>query len=476
MLFNSIEFLFFLPTVFALYWFVFKKNHTVQNILLIISGYVFYGWWDWRFLLLLILSSTVDFIVGISLGKVKEELKRKLILTISISFNIGLLGFFKYFNFFAESFASLMAQIGLHADPITLKVILPVGISFYTFQSLSYTIDVYKRKMEPTRDMLAFYAFISFFPQLVAGPIERAKNMVPQFIVKRNFDYEKAKDGLKQILWGLFKKMVIADNLAPHVAKIFHNYADYSGSTLLLGAFYFAIQIYCDFSGYSNIAIGTAELFGFKLMRNFANPYFSRDIGEFWRRWHISLSTWFRDYLYIPLGGNRVSTWKLVRNLLITFTVSGLWHGANWTFIAWGFFNGLLLVPLSVFKLNKSNQNTVAEGRWYPNVKELLQMGLTFCLTLIAWVFFRSPNITDSFHYLGHMFSSSLFTVPSGEFKANFLLVVLLILIEWFQRNKEHPLQFDKVPVYARWIIYYAFLLLIFNKGGQQASFIYFQF
>jgi D-alanyl-lipoteichoic acid acyltransferase DltB (MBOAT superfamily) len=476
MLFNSVEFLIFLPIVFTVYWFVLKNHLRLQNFFLLIAGYTFYGWWDWRFLFLLMLSSTVDYIVGISLGKTQEERKRKRILMLSISFNIGLLGFFKYFNFFADGFSDLMRTLGIQVNPMSLNVILPVGISFYTFQSLSYTIDVYKRKMEPTKDALAFYAFVSFFPQLVAGPIERAIRMLPQFTKKRTFDFDMAKDGVKQALWGMFKKVVIADNLAPYVQDIFNHHTRYNGSTLWLGVFYFAIQIYCDFSGYSDIAIGTARLFGFNIMRNFALPYFSRDIAEFWRRWHISLSTWFRDYVYIPLGGNRVSTLKAVRNVLITFTVSGFWHGANWTFIIWGFFNGLLFVPLLVMKKNKEHMGIVAEGRLLPNIKEILLMGLTFFFTLIAWVFFRSENISQSFAYLGQMFSSSLFELPSGLFRANFILVVILLVIEWIQRDKLHPLQIEKMPVYFRWIAYYTVLFLILNKGGHQESFIYFQF
>jgi alginate O-acetyltransferase complex protein AlgI len=476
MLFNSVEFLIFLPIVFIVYWFVLKNHFRLQNFFLLTAGYVFYGWWDWRFLFLLMLSSTVDYVVGISLGKTQAERKRKMILMLSISFNIGLLGFFKYFNFFEESFSDLMRTLGVQVNPLSLKVILPVGISFYTFQSLSYTIDVYKRKMEPTKDALSFFTFVSFFPQLVAGPIERAIRLLPQFTKKRTFDFDLAKDGVKQALWGMFKKVVIADNLAPYVQDIFKHHGQYNGSTLWLGVFYFAIQIYCDFSGYSDIAIGTARLFGFNIMRNFALPYFSRDIAEFWRRWHISLSTWFRDYVYIPLGGNRVSTLKAIRNVLITFTVSGFWHGANWTFVVWGFFNGLLFVPLMLLKKNKENVGIVAEGRLLPNLKEILQIGLTFFLTLIAWVFFRSENISQSFAYLGQMFSRSVFELPSGLFRANFILVIILLVIEWIQRNKQHPLQFEKVPVYFRWIAYYALLFLILNKGGHQESFIYFQF
>jgi alginate O-acetyltransferase complex protein AlgI len=476
MLFNSYEYLIFLPIVFFTYWFVLQNHLRLQNFFLLVCGYVFYGWWDWRFLFLLMLSSTVDYVVGVSLAKAREERKRKLILLLSVMFNIGLLGFFKYFNFFADSFTDLMNTLGVQVNPVSLNVILPVGISFYTFQSLSYTIDVYKRKMEPTRDALNFFTFVSFFPQLVAGPIERAIRLLPQFEKKRTFDYDLAKDGVRQALWGMFKKVVIADNIAPYVQDIFGHHTTYNGSTLLLGVFYFAIQIYCDFSGYSDIAIGTAKLFGFNLMRNFALPYFSRDIAEFWRRWHISLSTWFRDYVYIPLGGSRVSMARAIRNILIVFTVSGFWHGANWTFIVWGFFNGLLFVPLMVMKKNRDHLDIVARGRMLPSFAEAGQIGLTFFLTLIAWVFFRSENIAQSFSYLGHMFSASLFQLPSGQFRGHFILVVILLVIEWIQRDKLHPLQFDRMPVYVRWLAYYALIFLILNKGGQQETFIYFQF
>lgn len=476
MLFNSIEYLIYLPIVFSIYWFVLKNHLKLQNFFLLICGYVFYGWWDWRFLFLLIASSTVDYIVGISLDKTQNERKRKLILFLSLGFNIGLLGFFKYFNFFVDSFAALMNTLGIQVNPLSLNVILPVGISFYTFQSLSYTIDVYKRKMEPTKSALTFFTFVSFFPQLVAGPIERAIRLIPQFSKKRTFDFELAKDGVRQALWGMFKKVVIADNMAPYVQDIFSHHSQYNGSTLLLGVFYFAIQIYCDFSGYSDIAIGTAKLFGFNLMRNFNFPYFSRDIAEFWRRWHISLSTWFRDYVYIPLGGSRVSTLKAVRNTLIVFTVSGFWHGANWTFVVWGFFNGLLFVPLLLMKKNRDHLGIAAEGRLLPNISEVLQIGTTFFLTLIAWVFFRSENISQSFAYLGQMFSRSLFELPSGAFKTNFIFVVILLVVEWIQRDKLHPLQFQKLPVYVRWLAYYTLVFFILNKGGHQESFIYFQF
>ena len=335
MLFNSVDFAIFLPIVFILYWFVTNKNLKLQNFLIVAASYFFYACWDWRFLSLITFSIVVDYFMGILLGKEKNQRKRKILLWVSIIVNLGFLGFFKYYNFFVDNFIAAFSFFGQEIKPNTLNIILPVGISFYTFQTLSYTIDVYRRKFEPTKDFIAFAAFVSFFPNLVAGPIERATNLLPQFYKKRDFDYSKAVDGMRQILWGLFKKIVIADNCAEFANQIFNNSANMNGSTLVLGALFFTFQIYGDFSGYSDIAIGTARLFGFNLMRNFNFPYFSRDIAEFWRRWHISLSSWFRDYLYIPLGGSRVGTWKKVRNIFIIFIVSGFWHGANWTFIAW---------------------------------------------------------------------------------------------------------------------------------------------
>jgi len=479
MLFNSIEFLIFLPIVFCTYWLLNGKNVRAQNILLVITSYFFYGWWDWRFLSLIAFSSVVDYLIGIGLGRTNNITKRKLLLLTSISVNIGFLGFFKYFNFFAESFNEAFTFLGEPiTDPILLNVILPVGISFYTFQTLSYSIDTYRRKLQPTKDIIAFFAFVSFFPQLVAGPIERATNLLPQFHKQRVFSYDQASDGMRQILWGLFKKVVIADNCAIYANDIFSNYASYSGSTLLLGAIFFAFQIYCDFSGYSDIAIGTSRLFGFNLMRNFAFPYFSRDMAEFWRRWHISLSTWFRDYVYILLGGSRGGKWLNIRNIFIIFIVSGFWHGANWTFIIWGALNAIYFLPLMLLNKNRLHTNTVAEGAILPNAKEILQMGTTFFFTVIAWVFFRSETVVDAFSYLSEMLSFSLFTYPEVFPKRTILLVALFVLFEWIQRNKQHALQFVnfEYPSIFRWGLYYGIIFSLFSFGGTQQEFIYFQF
>src|SRR5680860_142330 len=401
MLFNSLDFAIFIPIVFLLYWFVFQKNLRIQNFLIVVASYFFYGWWDWRFLALIAFSTLVDYSVGRALATEHRTSRRKVLLWVSIIVNLGFLGFFKYYNFFLDNFESAFSFFGKEINANSLNIILPVGISFYTFQTLSYTIDVYRKKLEPTKDLVAFSAFVSFFPQLVAGPIERATHLLPQFYKKRTFDYAKAVDGMRQILWGLFKKIVIADNCAEYANEIFNNSGEYSGSTLLLGALFFTFQIYGDFSGYSDIAIGTSRLFGFNLMRNFSFPYFSRDIAEFWRRWHISLSTWFRDYLYIPLGGSRGGTWMKVRNTFIIFIVSGFWHGANWTFVVWGALNALYFLPLLLTNKNRQNMEVVAENSYLPSINEFFQMGLTFGLTVIAWIFFRADNIGHAINYLG---------------------------------------------------------------------------
>ena len=479
MLFNSLDFAVFLPIVFILYWFGTNHNLRLQNALIVVASYVFYGWWDWRFLSLIIFSTLVDYSIGRRLKNEENQKIRKTLLWTSIIVNLGFLGFFKYYNFFLDNFIAAFSLFGHEINANSLNIILPVGISFYTFQTLSYTIDVYKKKLNPTEDFIAFSAFVCFFPQLVAGPIERATNLLPQFYKKRTFEYDKAVDGMRQILWGLFKKVVIADNCAEYANLIFNNYQDYNGSTLLLGAIFFTFQIYGDFSGYSDIAIGTSRLFGFNLMQNFATPYFSRDIAEFWRRWHISLSTWFRDYLYIPLGGSRGGTWMKVRNTFIIFLVSGFWHGANWTFIVWGGLNALYFLPLLLLKRNRANLGIVAEQRRLPNYKELLQMTTTFLLTTLAWIFFRSPSLHVAFRILKKIFSTTHFRIEqlvSLDFSITCIGITFFILMEWLNRNQPNSPKFSDSFKPLQYSFYLFIALWIFINSDSNESFIYFQF
>jgi D-alanyl-lipoteichoic acid acyltransferase DltB (MBOAT superfamily) len=475
--FNSLEFFVFLPVIFILYWLIGGKRIKAQNVLIVVASYVFYGWWDWRFLSLIFFSSLVDYTIGLSIGKTEKQSKRKILLWISICVNLGFLGFFKYYNFFIDSLIDSFTFFGQSLSINTLNIILPVGISFYTFQTLSYTIDVYNKKLEPMKNFVGFMAFISFFPQLVAGPIEKATNLLPQFSREHTFKYANAVDGLRQILWGLFKKIVIADNCAKYANIIFNNHTEYNGSTLLLGAFFFAFQIYGDFSGYSDIAIGISRLFGFNLKRNFAFPYFSRDIAEFWRRWHISLSTWFRDYLYIPLGGSRGGINIKIRNIFIIFIVSGFWHGANWTFVVWGALNAIYYIPLLLTNKNRVNTDLVAKGKYFPSLKELVQMGITFFLTIIAWVFFRANNLSHALSYLENTFNSSLFSWVEIFSITIMLLILFFIILEWLGRSGEYAIQkvdFMKKPI--RWSFYVLIIVLMFAFTREEQQFIYFQF
>ncbi len=479
MLFNSIEFAVFLPIVFLLYWFVFNRNLKLQNLFVVVASYVFYGWWDWRFLFLIAFTSFCSWGSGLLIERYRDYPKKaKLISTLNIVLNLLILGIFKYYDFFAKEFAELF---NLSSDGLLLNIILPVGISFYTFQALSYSIDVYRGKLKPTHDIIQFFAFVSFFPQLVAGPIERATNLLPQFERPRHFDYDTAVDGLRQILWGLFKKMVVADNCAIYVDQVFSNPTGQSGSTLLLAAILFTFQIYGDFSGYSDIAIGTAKLFGIKLMRNFNVPYFSRDIAEFWRRWHISLTTWFRDYVYIPLGGSRVSKAKVIRNTFVIFLVSGFWHGANWTFIAWGAYHALLFLPLILLGKNRKHTDVVAAGRMLPSLKEMGQMLLTFFMAVVGWIIFRAESIGQAWQYNCAMFSKSLFTIPWLENRHYYvpvvLSIILMLLVEWIQRDKDHAFDLSGIKSHVlKFGIYYVMVAVLFWLGGHAESFIYFQF
>ena len=478
MIFNSLNFAIFLPIVFILYWFATKRKIRLQNILLLVSSYFFYACWDWRFLFLLIFSTLLDYFTGAKMSDAKNQNSKKFWFWLSITVNLGFLGVFKYYNFFAQSFARVLDNIGLHVNPWTLKIILPVGISFYTFHGLSYVIDIYKDRIKAEKNFIDYSVFVSFFPLLVAGPIERATHLLPQIQKNRTFDYSKAVDGLRQILWGLFKKVVIADQCAEFANQIFNNSSDYSGSTLVLGAIFFTFQIYGDFSGYSDIAIGTARLFGIELLRNFAFPYFSRDIAEFWRRWHISLSTWFRDYLYIPLGGSKGGAWIKVRNTFIIFIVSGFWHGANWTFIVWGFLNALYIMPSIIFNTNRNNLEIVAKGKYLPSFKDIISIGITFGLTVFAWIFFRAENIGHAISYISKFFSSSLFTIPEIRPINLILLILFFVILEWLGREGQYAISNLglkwKRPI--RYAMYYAIIIAIFWFGGKEQQFIYFQF
>ena len=512
MLFNSFEFLIFLPIVFLLYWFVFdyalrgcKRQLLWQNLFVGVASYIFYGWWDWRFLILIAITTILSFLSGIGIEKAPTQRGKKAVMIANVVVNLGILGIYKYYDFFATQFAELL---GIQSDFLLLHLILPVGISFYTFQALSYSIDVYRKQIEPTRDVIAFTAFLSFFPQLVAGPIERATNLLPQFQKKRTFDYTQAVDGMRQILWGLFKKIVVADNCAIYVDQVFGDISAHSGSTLLLAAVLFTFQIYGDFSGYSDIAIGTAKLFGIKLMRNFNVPYFSRDIAEFWRRWHISLTTWFRDYVYIPLGGSRPDlsnrlpltsnlsplTYQkciAVRNTFVIFLLSGFWHGANWTFVLWGAYHALLFVPLLLLNRNRRYRDTVAtiampdgtiKAKWLPSLKEAGQMLLTFALAVVGWIIFRATGLKTLKVWLVGMLNSSLFSTPwlmnNYFYLPLFLNIFLMLVVEWWNRGANHGLEITNIKRrWLRWGIYLAIIFIaFFSANVDNVQFIYFQF
>ena len=472
MLFNSLNFFCFLPIVFVLYWSV-RTNLRVQNIFLLFASYVFYGWWDVRFLTLIIASTAVDFILGKIMDTASSSVKRKLLISASMIFNLGLLGVFKYYNFFIENFVVLSDRMGLSTNLVLLKIILPVGISFYTFQTMSYTIDIYRKKLKHTSDFIAFAAFVGYFPQLVAGPIERAAHLLPQLGEIRVFNSTNAANGLRQALWGFFKKVVIADAVAPLVDLAFSNPESYSSLALILGAVLFSIQIYCDFSGYSDIAIGISKLFGIELKQNFRTPYFSRDIGEFWRRWHISLSTWFRDYIYIPLGGSKGSTALKIRNTFAIFLVSGFWHGANWTFIFWGLINAILFLPLMLSKGNRKHLD-------HATLKDTHKIIWTFTLTTLAWIFFRADSLSEAMDYLQQIIrvhgGLSLTVKPSL-----LLFITLLIIGDWLGRKNDFALSFLTQGVLsktapARIAIYMTLAYLILLYSGGQQTFIYFQF
>jgi alginate O-acetyltransferase complex protein AlgI len=474
MLFNSTSFLLFLPLVFALYWLVNKKL-VLQNWVLLLASLVFYAFWDWRFLFLLSFSIVLDYISGIQIEKSTTQLKRKTWLILSVAINLAFLGFFKYFNFFIDSFASLLNSFGFETSPNVLNILLPVGISFYTFHGLSYIIDIYKNRIKAEKNAVQYSLFVSYFPLLVAGPIERATHLLPQLKINRKFSYEMAVSGCRQILWGFFKKIVIADNCAEYVNIIFEDYTSFNGITLLFGAMLFAFQIYGDFSGYSDIALGVSRLFGIELLKNFSFPYFSTSIAMFWQRWHISLSSWFRDYVYIPLGGNRNGKWTQLRNVMIIFSLSGFWHGANLTFIVWGVIHGLLFIPSILISSKKEN---LFQNYWIQKSFFGLKMVITFTVVSVVWVFFRAENISKACAYTG-----KIFTIPSGSVaffpKYLMVLIALMLIVEWFGKTYNFALEKMKfitlTPV--RWTFYMLLIsvILLFMQS-EETPFIYFQF
>ena len=476
MIFNSVDFALFLPVVFVIYWVIGNNQIKWQNILLVAASYFFYGWWDWKFISLIFFSSIIDFLIGHQLSIANTPKIRKLLLVASLVTNLGLLFFFKYFNFFVDSFYDAFSFFGHPLSHDSLHIILPVGISFYTFQTLSYTIDIYKRQITPTKDPIAFFAFVSFFPQLVAGPIERASNLLPQFTIKRKIDYSNFVEGMQDILWGLFKKVVIADRLAVVVNEIYNNQSEYQGLSFVMATILFAFQIYCDFSGYSKIAIGVSKLFGFRLMENFRTPYYALSLGDFWRRWHISLSTWFKDYLYIPLGGNRT---KVYRNLLITFIVSGLWHGANWTFVAWGAIHGIFLIMEYSLKPKNTSNQILIFLRWI----------LTFSVVCFGWIFFRANSIQDAISIITSISDISSYSIKQLSLNLvpvvknsvypidlllSYFLVSLLFIIEFLFNRR---FNFNSLNYGFKLLAYTVAVIMIYLMGVfDNNEFIYFQF
>jgi alginate O-acetyltransferase complex protein AlgI len=495
MFFNSLEFANFIPIVFLLYWGITNKNLKIQNALLLIASYYFYGWWDWRFLLLLIALSLVNYLIGIGIGKNETNRMGKILLITGLVTNLGVLGVFKYYNFFVESFINLVSLTGYNLPVSTTKIILPMGISFYIFLSLSYILDIYKKNLEANRNIVEVLLALSFFPIILAGPIQRPVLLLPQIKTKREFNYDQAVDGLKQFLWGLFVKIVIADNLAVVVDYFFLHYTTFSGSTLLLGAVFYSFQIYADFSGYSDMAIGVGKLLGFKLMRNFAFPYLSRDITEFWKRWHISLTTWFRDYLFLPLS--MTVSWRIHSEKVlflksdffiyivassITWFLTGLWHGANYTFIIWGMIHGFFLI---IYRLQKNPRKKLFKRMGIGNNNlgvVILETGITMGIVMLAWIFFRAENVGQAIKYISVIFSQSLFTIPYFPRMARgltlFFLLIGFVFIEWFGREQEYAIS-DLGKNWRRplrFALYYALVIAIIWFGGKQQQFIYFQF
>ena len=490
MLFNSIDFAIFFPIVFVLYWLV-AKQLTLRNSLILVASYTFYGWWDWRFLFLIAISTIVDFIVGQKIYQAENKSQRKYLLLISLAVNLGFLFYFKYTNFFIETFVDSFRLFGEKIEASTLDIILPVGISFYTFQTLSYTIDIYRKQIKPTNNLLAFSAFVSFFPQLVAGPIERAKHLLPQFFTIHKFNYKLVKSGLLLIAFGLFKKMVIADRAAIYVNEVYNNVDDYGGVGYAYATLLFAFQIYCDFSGYSDIAIGLGRTLGFDLMKNFDRPYISKSLTEYWRRWHISLSTWFRDYLYIPLGGSRKSGWRTYSNIFIVFVVSGLWHGAAMTFVIWGAIHGIILmIEKATFKTRKRIFGQL--GLLKKNLSNHFFFGLIiFVIVCIAWIFFRANSLSDALKVFygifndfdaGNIFKKETYLIgfKPNEFKVLILSILGLYVLEYLNFRKGLINLLDEQSIIFRWSVYMSIVLviIIFGVYGDRdiQEFIYFQF
>jgi alginate O-acetyltransferase complex protein AlgI len=477
MLFNSQIFFIFLIFVFIFYWFVLARFSLYsKNLFLLLSSLVFYGWWDWRFLFLLCSNTAFDYFIALRISNTFSDIKRKNLLYLSISINLLFLCFFKYFNFFIESWVELFNLFGFNIRFESLHIILPVGISFYTFHGLSYLIDVYKKRIKPSNSYVEYSLFVSYFPLLVAGPIERATHLLPQIKIDRNFSFRQSINGLVLIFWGLFKKVVIADNLAVFVDDIFLNYSNYNSTTLIIAAISFSFQIYTDFSGYSDIARGTSKLFGIELLHNFNFPYFSKNISEFWNKWHISLSQWFRDYIYIPLGGSRTSKFKAIRNVFIIFLISGFWHGANWTFIFWGLYHAVLFLPLYIYKhSNNSNIISKKHSKFNLIVCDILNIVKTFLFVTIGWILFRSISLGDSFLYIKKIFVWDNSNHTYSFDTKIYLLTLFMLFIEYLYTLKfQSKLNFRFVYVF--FILILIVLIILFGFYGEDISFIYFQF
>lgn len=481
MVFNSLDFVVFITPVFLLYWLIFSKSSVYQNFFLLLVSLFFYAWADWRFLILLVASTLINFYLGLKIHRTPEDRKKNIFLYIGLIFNIGLLLYFKYFNFFYEGFFEILNVFGAESSYSTLEILLPLGISFFTFQTLGYLTDVYNEEIDPSENLLEFSVFITFFPKILSGPIERAASFIPQIQEKRNLSYDVSVDGLRQILWGLFAKIVIAENCAVIVNPIFNNYENEPGSTLLVGTFFYAIQLYADFSGYSNMAIGVSKLFGIQLMRNFSTPFFSTNISDFWRKWHISLTTWMMDYVFTPLSFTLRKHQKkgLIFSIITTFILVGFWHGANWTFVIYGLLHGIYFIPL-VFSGKMNSSEIVAKGKLLPSIKEVFKMGSLFLLIMLTDVFFRVDNVAMGFDYIKRIFSLNIISFPSIIVASTTIITSILIgffiLIEWCNREKKHDFEIHNYNIYLRWGFYIFIFSLILFFGKSSETFIYFQF